>query len=85
MRTKTDFELIQENGGKYALVMGVTKRAKQLNDGARPLAESRTLNTVATAITEVGQGRLKIIAPVLPKKEAPLKALPELPASKKNG
>ena len=85
MRTKTDYELIRENGGKYALVMGVTKRAKQLNDGARPLAEARTLNTVATAIVEVGQGRLKILAPELPKKEAPLQAMPELPTSKKNG
>lgn len=85
MRTKTDFELIKENGGKYALVMGVTKRAKQLNDGARPLVETRTLNTVATAITEVGQGRLKILPPVLPKKEAPLKSLPELTAAKKHG
>jgi len=85
MRTKTDFELIKENGGKYALVMGVTKRAKQLNDGARPLVESKTLNTVATAITEVGQGRLKILAPSLPAKAAPLQSLPDLTALKQDG
>lgn len=80
MRTKTDYELIQESGGKYALVMGVAKRAQQLNNGARLLVESRTLNTVATAIAEVAHGRLKIKPPPMPEKSAPLLILPELPA-----
>ena len=79
MRKKTDFELIEENGGKYALVMGVTRRAKQLNDGARPTVETSSLNSVATAIDEVAQGRVKIIPPVLPKKAAALRPLPTAP------
>ncbi|NUP98854.1 MAG: DNA-directed RNA polymerase subunit omega [Armatimonadetes bacterium] len=79
MRKKTDFELIEENGGKYALVMGITKRAKQLNDGARRLADSPSLNSVATAIEEVAQGRLKVEPPELPRKTTPSRTLATWP------
>lgn len=81
MRKKNDYELIAENGGKYALVMGVTRRAKQLNDGARPLIDRSALNNVATSIEEVAQARLKIVPPELPSKQAPLKPLPLPPRS----
>jgi len=76
MRKKSDFELIESQGGKYALVLGVTKRARQLNDGARPLVEQNALNTVATAIDELAQGRTKIIAPQIAARQSPLRALP---------
>jgi DNA-directed RNA polymerase omega subunit len=76
MRKKSDFELIEAQGGKYALVMGVARRARQLNDGARPLVEQTTLNNVATAIDEVAQGRLKVVAPAVPTRPSPLRALP---------
>jgi DNA-directed RNA polymerase omega subunit len=76
MRKKSDFELVEQHGGKYALVMGVTRRARQLNDGARPLVEQTALNTVATAIEELAQGRIKIIAPVAPTRPSPLRSLP---------
>lgn len=78
MRHKTDYELIAENGGKYALVMGVTRRAKQINDGARPLVEHSALNSVATSIEEVAQGRLKIVPPTMPEKISPLRQLPQI-------
>jgi DNA-directed RNA polymerase omega subunit len=76
MRKKSDFELIESQGGKYALVMGVTRRARQLNDGARPLVEQHTLNNVATAIDEVAQGRIKVLAPSMPTRPSPLRAMP---------
>lgn len=77
MRRKTDYELIGEHGGKYALVMGVTRRAKQLTDGARPLVERSSLNNVATAIAEVAEGRLVIVPPQLPSRPSPLHLLTE--------
>lgn len=76
MRKKSDFELIESQGGKYALVMGVSRRARQLNDGARPLVEQTILNTVATALDEVAQGRIKVLAPVMPTRPSPLRAVP---------
>ncbi|MBI2301602.1 MAG: DNA-directed RNA polymerase subunit omega [Armatimonadetes bacterium] len=76
MRRKSDHELILENGGKYALVMGITRRARQLTEGARPLIVKTTLNNVATAVEEVALGRLRITAPEKPVKKAALRALP---------
>ncbi len=78
MRKKSDYELIadDQNGGKYALVMGVTKRAKQIIDGARPLCEAPSLNSVATALEEVAQGRIEIVKPERPEKPAPLRPIP---------
>ena len=76
MRKKSDFELIESQGGKYALVLGVTKRARQLNDGARPLVEQNALNTVATSIDELAQGRTKILPPPVATRQSPLRALP---------
>ncbi len=76
MRKKTDYDLILENGGKYALVMGVTRRAKQLVDGARPVVETSTRNAVATAMDEVAQGRLQILPPEMPHRSSPLRPLP---------
>jgi DNA-directed RNA polymerase omega subunit len=80
MRRKTDSELIAEHGGKYALVMGVTRRAKQLNDGARPLVERSSLNNVATSIQEIALGRIVVLPPELPSKPAPLRPLPDAEA-----
>lgn len=76
MRRKSDFELVETQGGKYALVVGVTQRASQLTDGARPLVERTVLNAVATAIDELAQGRTKIVAPKLPARPSPLRTIP---------
>lgn len=76
MRRKSDHEMIQLHGGKYALVMGVTRRAKQLTDGARPLVEQKTLNHVATSLEELSVGRIQIIPPELPTHHSPLRSLP---------
>ncbi|MCC7491865.1 MAG: DNA-directed RNA polymerase subunit omega [Fimbriimonadaceae bacterium] len=78
MRKKSDYELIAENGGKYALVMGVTRRARELNNGGRALVEAPSLNSVATALEEVAQDRIRILAPAAPKKASPLRPIPEL-------
>lgn len=76
MRRKSDHELIQENGGKYALVMGVTRRAKQLADGARSLIDISSLNYVHIAMEEVAQGRLRIVPPEMPTRRSPLRSWP---------
>lgn len=76
MRRKTDYELIGAHGGKYALVMGATRRARQLADGARPLIERGSLNNVATAIGEIAEGRLIVLPPKLPTRPSPLRDLP---------
>lgn len=81
MRRKTDYELIGEHGGKYALVMGVTRRAKQLTDGARPLVDRDALNNVATAIAEVAEGRLVVVPPKLPSRPSPLRDVLESEAA----
>lgn len=79
MRKRSDFDLIEQQGGKYALVMGVTRRARQLNDGAKPLIPAPVLNIVATAIEEVARGRLRIVPPEAPRRESPLRRMPIAP------
>ena len=47
---------------KYALVIVAAKRAKQLKDGARRYAPSRSTNTLTVALEEIAEGH---IVPVL--------------------
>ena len=77
MRRKADFELIEMQGGKYAIVMGVTRRAEQLNSGARPLVARKTLNNVDTAIEELAEGRIRVIPPEKPVRQSPLRRIPQ--------
>lgn len=43
---------------KFTLVMEVSKRARDLVKGYRPLTEDPTTNPVTTAIKEVNEGRV---------------------------
>lgn len=45
-------------GGKYALTRAIAERAKQLQNGALPLAEVRVPNPITVAIDEVLQGKV---------------------------
>jgi DNA-directed RNA polymerase subunit omega len=51
--------LLKRADSKFSLVNVVTKRAKQLNNGAPPLTERVNLNKpVSTAFNEVGAGKI---------------------------
>ena len=45
-------------GGKYALTRALAERARQLQNGAMPLAEVRTPNPLSVAIDEIVQGKV---------------------------
>ena len=51
--------LLKHVDSKFTLVNVVTKRAKQLNNGAPPLTENSNPNKpVSTAFNEVSQGKI---------------------------
>jgi DNA-directed RNA polymerase subunit omega len=48
---------------RYALVMAVAKRAKQLKEGAAPLVQSKSKNPITIALEEIEAGKLVVIVP----------------------
>lgn len=61
MRRLSEFDLSRKVGGRYALVIAVAKRAKQLNEGARPLVEGHSENAVALALQEIAEGKVVVV------------------------
>jgi len=57
-------------GSRYALVMAVAKRAKQLREGAPKLVESKSRNPITIALEEIAAGKLKIVIPTPEELEA---------------
>lgn len=55
--TKTEIE------SRYALVMAVAKRAKQLKEGIPPLVQSKSRNPITIALEEIQAGKLKVLIP----------------------
>lgn len=45
-------------GGKYLLTRCVAERAKQLQNGAVPLAEANSANSISVAIQEIVKGNV---------------------------
>jgi DNA-directed RNA polymerase subunit K/omega len=45
-------------GGKYLLTRCVAERAKQLQNGALPLAEANSSNSISVAIQEIVKGKV---------------------------
>jgi DNA-directed RNA polymerase subunit K/omega len=45
-------------GGKYLLTRCVAERAKQLQNGAVPLAEANSTNSISVAIQEIVKGNV---------------------------
>ncbi len=60
-------ELIEQLGSSYDVIVVMSKRAKQLRDGARPLVETESTNPLTIALHEIAEG--KII--VQPSEDAP--------------
>jgi DNA-directed RNA polymerase omega subunit len=56
-------ELEKKVGSKFALVMAVSKRAKQLKDGSPPQIETRSTNPITIALEEIAAGKLTITIP----------------------
>ena len=56
-------ELEKQVGSKFALVMAVSKRAKQLREGFPPQVETRSTNCITIALEEIAAGKLKITIP----------------------
>lgn len=44
---------------KYALVALAARRAKQIKEGARPLIETRSTNSLTIALEEIADGRIR--------------------------
>lgn len=48
---------------RYSLVIAVSKRAKQLRDGAPQLVECKSKNLITIALEEIAAGKVEIIIP----------------------
>lgn len=62
--TKTGIE------SRYALVIAVAKRAKQLREGISPLVQSKSKNPITIALEEIQAGKLKVLIPSAAELEA---------------
>ncbi|EOD01310.1 DNA-directed RNA polymerase subunit omega [Caldisalinibacter kiritimatiensis] len=56
-------ELLKKVDSRYTLVMMVSKRARQLVDGDKPLVDEEFNKTVTTAINEVAEDKIEYIKP----------------------
>ena len=56
-------ELIERMGGSYDLVVAAAQRAKQLRDGARPLVDIESKNTLTIALQEIAEGKIVLKPP----------------------
>lgn len=59
--------LLEEGESKYTLVMVISKRARQLIDGAKPKVETNSNKPVTIAMEELLEGKLEYDSPTLPK------------------
>ncbi len=71
-------DLVDRVGNRYAIVVAVAKRARQLKSGARPLVEIGSKNPTTIALHEISAGLITIheIEPTEPEMPAP--SSPEL-------
>jgi DNA-directed RNA polymerase subunit omega len=62
-RYKDVYELADETGGMYALVVAAAKRAKQLREGRQPVVSAGSANPLTVAIQELLDGRVMVRPP----------------------
>lgn len=55
---------------RYALVMAVAKRAKQIREGAPKLVDCKSRNPITIAMEEIKMGKLKMVVPTAEEMEA---------------
>lgn len=59
--------LLEEGESKYTLVMVISKRARQLIDGAKPKVETNSNKPVTVAMEELLEGKLEYESPTVAK------------------
>ncbi|BEP29471.1 DNA-directed RNA polymerase subunit omega [Helicovermis profundi] len=57
-------KMIEIAGSRYALVIAVSKRARQLIEGDEALIETNSIKPVTIAINEIEQDKVECINPV---------------------
>lgn len=53
-------DLIDKTGSRYGLVITVTKRARELLEGAQPLVKTNSDKVITIATEELAQDKLQI-------------------------
>ncbi|MHB9023573.1 MAG: DNA-directed RNA polymerase subunit omega [Armatimonadota bacterium] len=60
-RVKVDIERLTRRMGKYALVVAVSQRARQLKDRASHLSDITPSDIVGRALGEIFDGKVKLL------------------------
>lgn len=60
MRSFPVEELVDRIGNRYALVVAVAKRARQLKEGAKPFIETESKNPTTIALHEIAAGHVQL-------------------------
>lgn len=63
MLKPTDIEELQGKNSRYAVVIGVAKRAREISEQAQENGEIITEKTVSLAIEDFKQGECKLLVP----------------------
>lgn len=56
-------DLLKNVDSRYTLVLLVSKRARQIVDGANPLVEPQSIKSVSIAVQEVAEGKVTYTRP----------------------
>lgn len=70
MLRPTDIENLKGDNSRYAVVVGVAKRAREIADQAEANSVILTEKTVSLAINDFTKGDYKLIVPELKEEEA---------------
>ena len=62
-RYRDVYELANQVGGMYALVVAAAKRAKQLREGRQPVTQCPSSNPLTVAIQELLEGKVMVRPP----------------------
>jgi DNA-directed RNA polymerase subunit omega len=63
-------EVEEKVPSRYSMVIAVSKRAKQLRDGASSLVDSKSKNFITIAMEEIAAGAVKVVIPTQAEIEA---------------
>lgn len=55
-------KLVEKTGSRYTLVIEAAKRARQLSEGAAPLAKGDSAKEVSIATNEIFENKLEVFA-----------------------
>lgn len=55
-------ELVKKTGSRYTLVIEAARRARQLSQGAQPLAKSDSNKEISIATNEIFEGKISAVS-----------------------